>query len=64
MSRSNSERAARAQQALDLYDDEAVDLLADLMHLIGRDEFFEIVGRAEMHFEAEIDEDEAEGGAQ
>ncbi len=28
------------------------------MHLIGRDEFFEIVGRADMHFEAEIDEDE------
>lgn len=61
----NQERAERAQEALDsiggLYDDTdtvLADLLADLMHLSGRESVAEAVRMAEVHYECECDEEE------
>lgn len=60
----NQERAERARAALDslgaLYDDPdavVVDLLADLMHLMGRHSIRVAYGYAEAHHHAECDED-------
>lgn len=64
----NQERSERAQAALDslgaIYDDPdaaVVDLLADLMHLMGRDSLMDALGTAEAHHHAECDE---EGGTE
>lgn len=60
----NQERSERARAALDslgaFYDDPdsaVVDLLTDLMHLMGRDSLMDALGTAEAHHHAECDED-------
>lgn len=67
MKSNNDIRRSRAQSALTAYaqtrfdnelfdEDEADlrDLLADLMHLVGREEFNNALRMAEIHYEAEL----------
>lgn len=68
VSKLNAERSERAQAALDslgaLYDDPdavVVDLLTDLMHLMGRHSIRVAYGYAEHHHDIERD---GEGGAE
>ncbi len=65
----NAERAARADAVLNRYAEESecdpgatalADLLADAMHLLGREAVLDSVRRAEAHHQAELEE---EGGA-
>lgn len=60
----NEQRAERAEAALSAYakvndsfvSDESniTDLLTDLMHLVGREEFNNALRMAEIHYEAEL----------
>ncbi len=65
----NAERAERADDVLARYAEESecdpgvsalADLLADAMHLLGREAVLDSLRMAEMHFDAELEE---EGGA-